>query len=58
MHTKFKEIKVSRATSGSFAEKSLFCKTYVLYNICSMAKIHEKYLRSSSFLSKLYTGAL
>lgn len=36
MYTKFKERKVSQAASGSFAQNWLFCKTYALYNICSI----------------------
>ena len=34
MHTNFKKRKVPQAASGSFFQKWLFCKTYVLYNIC------------------------
>ena len=35
MRTNFKKKKVPQASSGSFAQKWQFCKTYVLYNIRS-----------------------
>ena len=35
MHTNFEKRKVPKAVSGNFAQKWLFCKTYVIYNICS-----------------------
>ena len=34
MHTNFQKRKISQAASGNFVQKWLFCKTYVLYNIC------------------------
>ena len=33
IHTKFKKRNILQATSESFAQKWLFCKTYVLCNI-------------------------
>ena len=52
IHTIFKKKKVPEAASAGFAEKTLFCVTYVLYDIfpLSVAKIFERYFRSSSFL--------
>ena len=35
MHTNFEKRKVPQGVSGNFAQKWLFCKRYVLYNICS-----------------------
>ena len=34
VHTNFEERKVPQAASGNFVQKWLFCKTYVLYNMC------------------------
>ena len=35
MHTNFEKRKVPQTVSDNLAQKWLFCKTYVLYNICS-----------------------
>ena len=34
VHTKLEKRKFQQAASGNFVQKWLFCKTYVLYNIC------------------------
>ena len=34
MHTNFKKRKVPQTASGNFVQKWLFCKTYILHNIC------------------------
>ena len=34
VHTNFEKRKVPQAPSGNSVQKWLFCKTYVLYNIC------------------------
>ena len=36
MHTNFEKRKAPQAVNGNFAQKWLFCKTYILYNICSL----------------------
>ena len=49
MHVNFEKWKFLQAAKGNFAQKWLFCKTYVLYNIClSLAEVLEKHVQSSS----------
>ena len=56
MDTNVEKGKVSQRVSGNFAQKWLFCKTYVLYNICSFAcsNFFEKHVRSSSCLAQIF----
>ena len=34
VHTNFEKRKAPQAANGNFVQKWLFCKAYVLYNIC------------------------
>ena len=53
MHTNFTKTKIPQADSGNFAQKWLFCKTYMFCTIfvpLSVAKVLGKHVGSISYL--------